>query len=140
MTLSNISVLYEIPSVKTYRRLRSLAGLSPKSEEASLSGLKGTIFAVQIAHKNDIIAMGRLIGDGGCHFQVVDIAVLPQFQGMGFGKRIIDEIVYYIRHNLPHTAYVSLIADVTARKLYENFGFRPTAPNSIGMYLKVKKS
>lgn len=139
MSFSNISILYEVPSIKTYRRLRSLAGLSPKSEEAARAGLKGTIFAVQIAHKNDVVGMGRLIGDGGCHFQVVDIAVLPQFQGIGLGKKIVNEIVFYIRHNLPDTAYVSLIADGPARKLYEEFGFRPTAPVSVGMYLRVEK-
>ena len=59
--------------------------------------------------------MGRLIGYGGCHFQVVDIAVLPQFHGMGMGNKIINEIVFYFNYNLPHTAYVSLIANVSAR-------------------------
>lgn len=140
MSSLNISILYETPTVKTYRRLLSLAGLSPKSEKAARDGLNGTIFAVQIAHKKDIIGMGRLIGDGGCHFQVVDIAVLPQFQEMGLEIKIMDEIVYYIRYNLPDTAYVSIIADGAARNLYEKFGFRTTAPVSIGMYLRVDKS
>ncbi|WP_373454357.1 hypothetical protein [Cereibacter changlensis] len=27
--------------------------------------------------------MGRLIGDGGCFFQIVDIAVDPSHQGQG---------------------------------------------------------
>ena len=33
----------------------------------------------------------------------------------------------------PAEAYVSLIADGEAHRLYEQFGFRPTAPASIGM-------
>ncbi|MFD2882298.1 hypothetical protein ACFTAO_51075 [Paenibacillus rhizoplanae] len=31
--------------------------------------------------------MGRVIGDGGCFFQVTDIAVKPSFQGRGLGKK-----------------------------------------------------
>ncbi|WP_228159810.1 hypothetical protein [Enterococcus gallinarum] len=33
-------------------------------------------------------------------------------------------------------AYVNLIADCPAEKLYRQFGFVETAPKSIGMYLK----
>ena len=33
--------------------------------------------------------MGRVIGDGGLFFQVVDIAVEPAHQGRGLGKAIV---------------------------------------------------
>ena len=39
----------------------------------------------------------------------------------------------YIANNLPASAYVSLIADVPANKLYEKFGFKETAPRSLAM-------
>lgn len=37
----------------------------------------------------------------------------------------------------PKTAYVSLIADHHSPTLYSKFGFKPTAPVSIGMAFKV---
>jgi ribosomal protein S18 acetylase RimI-like enzyme len=82
--------------------------------------------------------MGRLIGDGGCFFQVVDIAVEPQHQGRGLGKAIMSAIMNYVNIELPSSAYVSLIADVPANKLYEQFGFNETAPRSLGMAYRVK--
>jgi len=81
--------------------------------------------------------MGRVIGDGGCFYQVVDIAVLPEHQGKGLGKRIMKEIMKFIALSVPQSAYVSLIADGKAQDLYAQFGFKYTAPASVGMAIKV---
>ncbi|QEL54842.1 GNAT family N-acetyltransferase [Chromobacterium paludis] len=123
------------PAVADYRRLRAESGLSPKTEEAARRGLAGTLFAAQLLHDGEVVGMGRVIGDGGSFYQVVDIAVLPAHQGRGLGKRIMAAIRGYIDRELPVSAYVSLIADGDARHLYAQFGFEPTAPRSEGMAL-----
>lgn len=125
------------PSVETYCRIRCAARLSAKTEEAARSGLKGTLFAVQLLFHGDPIGMGRVIGDGGCFYQVVDIAILPAHQGKGLGKRIMREIMKYVETHVPKSAYVSLIADGQAQDLYAQFGFAPTAPRSVGMAIKI---
>ncbi|KAA9370143.1 GNAT family N-acetyltransferase [Ochrobactrum quorumnocens] len=134
------STFARTPSVEEYLHLRAVAGLSPFSKEAAIQGLKGTAFAVVIVQEDKAIGMGRLIGDGGCFFQVVDIAVDPQHQGRGLGKAIMDAIMQHVNAELPDSAYVSLIADVPANKLYEKFGFQETAPRSLGMAYRVKKT
>lgn len=80
--------------------------------------------------------MGRVVGDGGSFCQVVDICVLPEHQGQGLGKMIMQEIQRYLAA-LPSSCYVSLLADGNADKLYAQFGFRDTMPHSKGMYLKI---
>ncbi|WP_421521870.1 GNAT family N-acetyltransferase [Ochrobactrum quorumnocens] len=134
------STFARTPSVEEYLHLRAVAGLSPFSKEAAIQGLKGTAFAVVIVQEDKAIGMGRLIGDGGCFFQVVDIAVDPQHQGRRLGKAIMDAIMQHVNAELPDSAYVSLIADVPANKLYEKFGFQETAPRSLGMAYRVKKT
>ncbi|MBD7989391.1 GNAT family N-acetyltransferase [Ochrobactrum sp. Sa2BUA5] len=134
------STFARTPSVEEYLHLRAVAGLSPFSKEAAIQGLTGTAFAVVVVHEDKAIGMGRLIGDGGCFFQVVDIAVDPQHQGRGLGKAIMDAIMQHVNAELPDSAYVSLIADVPANKLYEKFGFQETAPRSLGMAYRVKKT
>jgi GNAT superfamily N-acetyltransferase len=125
-----------IPSAADYRRLREEAGLSPKTLEAAERGLPNTIFAVQVLAGDEVVGMGRLIGDGGCFYQVVDIAVLPQHQGRGLGKTIMGEIASFIEREVPESGYVSLLADGKAYRLYQQFGFVLTAPASVGMELK----
>ena len=124
----------ELPS-DTYRHLRVVSGLSAKSVEASEKGLPNSLFTVLVKKGEQSIGMGRVIGDGGCFCQVVDICVHPEFQGQGLGKQIMQSITNYIREHLPASCYVSLIADGDAAFLYEKFGFMDTLPASKGMYL-----
>lgn len=130
------SVLLELPSVEIYRTLRSGSGLSEKTIEAAERGLPRTLFAVQVLDGATPVGMGRVVGDGGCFYQVVDIAVLKEHQGKGIGKMVVAEIMKYIEANVPETGYVSLIADGKAQDLYAQFGFVHTAPSSVGMALK----
>ncbi|MFJ9886077.1 GNAT family N-acetyltransferase [Streptomyces sp. NPDC091287] len=127
----------ELPTVETYLRLRPGAGLSAMPSEAAVLGLPNTWHAVQVRHDGEPVGMGRVIGDGGCFFQVVDICVLPEHQGRGLGKRIMAELIGELERRAPTGAYVSLIADGDARHLYKKFGFRETAPASVGMHRTV---
>ena len=122
------TVLHATPSIETYQSLRVGSGLSAKSTLAASRGLPNTLFAVQVLHGGTAIGMGRVVGDGGTFFQVVDIAVLPEHQGKGLGKLIMREILTYLEESVPKTGYVSLIADGPAQALYAQFGFMPTAP------------
>ena len=127
----------ELPSVEEYRQLRVVCGLSPKTAEAATKGLPNSLFSTTIWDKERLIAMGRVVGDGGCNFEVVDIAVHPDYQRQGLGGLVMGEIMSYIKRAAPESAYVSLIADHHSPALYSKFGFKPTAPVSIGMALRV---
>jgi ribosomal protein S18 acetylase RimI-like enzyme len=138
--LNSYSHVLETPSVQTYQALRVGSGLSGKSDEAAARGLPNTLFAVLIIHESQPVGMGRVIGDGGCFYQVVDIAVLKEHQGRGLGKRIMAEILKYIEAHVPPSGYVSLIADGQAQDLYAQFGFVHTAPRSVGMAYRRPKA
>lgn len=73
---------------------------------------------------------------GGCFYQVVDIVVHPARQGKGYGKTIMSELMGYLNANAPQGAYVSLMADVPADRLYKQYGFDYGYPKSVGMYKK----
>lgn len=123
-------------SVEVYQHLRITSGLSAKSNEAATVGLAKSLFSVLVELDGQPVGMGRLIGDGGCFCQIVDICVLPEQQGKGIGKAIMQAIKLYIDQQLPLTCYVSLLADGNADKLYKQFGFSETMPQSKGMFLK----
>lgn len=134
--MSEYVLVERTPTVREYCDLRQLVGLSAKTEEAAAAGLPNTRFAVVLEHDGVAIGMGRVIGDGGTAFQITDIAVLPEHQKRGLGKRIVEALVDWLKANAPKTAYVSLIADGPAKDLYALYGFQPTEQHgSIGMYL-----
>ncbi|MGY0505282.1 GNAT family N-acetyltransferase [Luteimonas sp. e5] len=130
----SVTVLTDsVPSVDVYCHLRQAAGLSPKDPQAAARGLANTLFAVQLHDGREVIGMGRVIGDGGLFYQVVDIAVLPEHQGQGHGKRIMAAIQAWLEANVPASGFVSLLADGQAQALYAQHGFVATAPASVGM-------
>jgi GNAT superfamily N-acetyltransferase len=132
------SIRHATPTVETYRHLRTVTGMGAKSVEAVHRGLPNTLFAVQVFDGDIPVAMGRIVGDGGCFFQVTDMAVEPAHQGKGLGKRIMGELMAWLADHVPDGGYVSLIADGRAHALYAQFGFQPTAPASIGMWWMAK--
>ena len=128
---------HEIAGVTEYCALRQSAGLSSRDPAAARKGLPNTLFAATIRDGENLIAMGRVVGDGGCNFEIVDVAVSPQFQRRGLGTRIMAALMSYIETNAPPSAYVSLIADDHSPAQYRKFGFKPTTPRSIGMALRI---
>lgn len=137
--MKDISVIAKTPSTEDYCRLRIVAGLSPKSIVAATAGLPNTLFGVSVIAADQVIGMGRIIGDDGTAYQIVDIAVDPAFQGQGLGKAIMGRLSKWLQDNAPDSAYVSLIADGEAHRLYSQFGFEPTAPLSIGMAMLIQR-
>lgn len=122
------------PSADDYRRLRTIAELGAKTVEAATLGLNGTWYGVTILADGFPVGMGRIVGDGGCFFQIVDICVDPDHQGRGLGKLIMRALLDEYDRRAPASAYLSLIADGEAHRLYRSFGFVDTAPASIGMF------
>ena len=137
--MENYTIIHTIPSVEDYISLRTLTGLTPKTAQAATVGLANTLFAVQIAQsypQTTIVGMGRMIGDGGCFFQIVDIAVLPAHQHKGLGKMVMKELKHWMDKNIPESGTVLLFADGRANELYKQFGFVETSsltPSSVGM-------
>ncbi|GAB3089360.1 GNAT family N-acetyltransferase [Lysobacter terrae] len=131
--VENIQLIEHFPEPADYCRLRQEAGMSPKTLEAALKGLPNTLYGVSLKRDDEVIGMGRIIGDGGCFYTVVDIAVTPAFQGHGLGKRIMSALDAWLRQNAEPSAYVTLVADGEARHLYAKYGFVETAPASVNM-------
>lgn len=129
-------LLEGFPDAIDYALLRSAAGLSRKAPEAAARGVGGTLHGVRVLRRGELIGMGRIIGDGGCFYFVVDIAVAPAHQGRGLGKRIMAALDAWLRANAPETAHVALFADGEARHLYAKYGFTENT-KSVGMDYRV---
>jgi ribosomal protein S18 acetylase RimI-like enzyme len=134
--VTGYSISKEIPEVDEFIALRLAAGLSAKTTEAAQRGLPASLFSVCVRDNGRLIGMGRVIGDGGCNFEVVDVAVHPEYQRRGLGYQIMEVLMNDLRGSAPKSAYVCLIADHGAPALYEKFGFELTAPDSVGMAIQ----
>ncbi|MDF0534162.1 GNAT family N-acetyltransferase [Shewanella sp. A32] len=130
-------VVTEIPAAEEYCRLRLDVGLSAKSTAAARIGLSHAPYTICVRDNGPLISMGRVIGDGGGFFHIVDIAVAPKYQRQGLGKLIMDKIEQYLDTVAQDGSYVSLIADKP--DFYAKRGYLPTAPAGHGMYKKFQR-
>ncbi|MFL9925194.1 GNAT family N-acetyltransferase [Herbaspirillum lusitanum] len=134
----NYQLRETVPEIEDYINIRLAAGMSRKSPQAAAIGLKNGLFSVVVYAEDVPVGIGRIIGDGGCFFEVVDIAVLPQHQKKGLGHMIMQRLMQYIHATALPTAYVSLMADHGTPEFYRKYGFEASLPpKKAGMSLRI---
>lgn len=136
--LDEYALVLAVPALDDYLHLRAASGLTPKNAEQGERALPGSWAAAHIVHSpsGQTVAMGRVIGDGGWYFHIVDMAVLPDHQRRGLGDRVLTHLLEVIETTAPPGAYITLMADAPGRRLYERHGFVDSAPRTVGMVLR----
>lgn len=107
-----------------YIALRESVGwrFFPKSQ--TMNALEKSRYSIVAFHNEKAIAMGRVIGDE-LYYTIVDLIVMPQYQGIGIGKKLLVHIMDYVKCDLPEggQANVSLIAAKGKEEFYRKQGF-----------------
>ena len=87
------------------------------------------------------VGMARLMGDGGMSFYIKDFAVLPDYQGQGVGRALMNAMESWIEKQLQPGWAVSLelISSKGRESFYAKFGFeqRPNDWDGAGMIKMV---
>jgi len=122
------------PTVEEYQRLREAVGWDSVDAEATETGLRNALFSVCLTYKGEVIGCGRVVGDGGIYFYIQDIIVLPEFQGKGLGRRIMDAVVGYLDSHAHPNAFIGLMAAKGVSRFYERYGFSERPPDRPGMF------
>jgi ribosomal protein S18 acetylase RimI-like enzyme len=101
---------------------------SPEIHQKTFSVSASVVF---VYDENQLIGFGRAISDGYIQAAIYDVAVLPQYQGKGIGRQIIERIVA----SLPGCNFI-LYAAPAKECFYQKLGFRRM---KTGMALFVNK-
>lgn len=128
------------PTICEYMHLRANTGLTFKDAVAVERGLSGSLFAVCAVREGATVGMGRVVGDGGVCFDIVDVAVLLAHQKRGVGHLIMTALMRYIHETARPTAWVNLMAGPGVAPFYERYGFEIRGPERPGMSFMVGSS
>lgn len=112
--------------------MRVACGMVPRALEAAERGLPNTLHAVSLRDGDRLVAMGRVVGDGGTAAIITDICVLEAYRRRGIAQEIMARLMRWCEAELPESCFVSLVADPGAERLYEKAGFQPTEGMSMG--------
>ena len=124
----------QIPSAADYRRLRTAVGWANLNDLVE-AGLANSLFSICVLQGGQVVACGRVIGDGAIYFYIQDIIVLPQFQAMGLGRGIMDRVMQYIRSHAVENSFIGLMAAKDVAGFYERYGFQKRPVDRPGMYM-----
>tara|TARA_B100000929_G_scaffold219157_1_gene175761 strand:- start:143 stop:568 length:426 start_codon:yes stop_codon:yes gene_type:complete len=127
------TLIEAVPDIDTYRRLRREAGMTDRAPPAAAAGLAGSLYCVLAFVDSRAVGMARVIGDGGCFFQICDVAVVVDQQGRDIGHALVTRLTHWLDNNVCESAFVSLMADGESHHLYTRHGFEFSAPGSQGM-------
>jgi GNAT superfamily N-acetyltransferase len=129
-------VIERTPTVVEYNDVRRDAGLSVKDSIAAAQGLSNSLYAVCIVHDDEVVGIGRVIGDGGLFYDLVDIAVVAEHQRKGAGKMIMDALMSYVNRNARPSSLICLMANKGIAPFYEKYGFKAREPDMPGMIIR----
>lgn len=91
-----------------------------------------------VLYKDDQpIGMGRIVGDDVTVFFIKDVAVDQKHQGKGYGKKIMEALIAYIKSKAEKGAYIGLMSTPGKEGFYKKFGFieRPNKEFGSGMVM-----
>ena len=97
-------------------KLVGMAYYDPHMHRKAFEASHTTVF---LYHGDSLIGFGRAISDDVYQAAIYDCAVLPEFQGKGIGKTIMDNILSQVSH-----CNVILYASPGKEGFYQKHGFR----------------
>lgn len=126
-----------------YCSLRDSVGWSGFSEIQAMHALEHNLYNIVAMENDNIVGMGRVIGDG-LYYIIVDIIVKPEYQGQGIGSKLVRRLIEYIDNQTPSPgrASIQLIAEKGKEAFYERMGFKiiPHENCGSGMRKVINKS
>ena len=112
-------------TAEDFIRLKVATGFMDRPVEQVKKALKNGLFNVTAMHNGEVIGMGRLVGDGAMYWYLQEIIVLPEYQGQGIGKSIVNRLIEHIESTaIPGTKVeVGLTAVKGKEPFYKKLGF-----------------
>ncbi|WP_157631201.1 MULTISPECIES: GNAT family N-acetyltransferase [Vibrio] len=98
--MSNIKIRVQVrvPTVNQYNELRKLIGWKVIDNCRASLALNNSLISVCALVDNEVIGIGRVVGDGALYFCIQDVIVAPKYQNQGVNHMIVEKIMTNIKH------------------------------------------
>lgn len=105
--------------------------LLPKQAELALAN---SLHVVGVYEENELIAMGRVVGDGAVICYIQDLIVVPEYQGMKIGSVVLENLISFVEGlRSEHSEMMLCLMCAKGREgFYESHGFIPRPTENLG--------
>ena len=115
------------------KNILKTVGMSYVDEELHKKSFENSYTVVFVFDEERLIGFGRAISDGIRQSAIYDIAILPEYQGLGIGKLIIENII----SNTPTCNFI-LYASPGKEGFYEALGFSKLK-TGMGLFINTER-
>ena len=122
------------PSVDEYSRLIEAVGWKPRDILAVRSALDRSDYSVCAEVEGNAVGMGRVIGDGGLHYYLTDVVVVPAHQRRGIGSQIVGALTRFVEKVPFKNTWVGVFAVDGTAEFYARFGYRAQRATGPAMF------
>ena len=122
-------------SVEDYNLLRKAVGWRTCNPDRVSKALEHSDYLIAAQYNDRIIGMARVMQDG-LQALIMDVIVLPEFQGQHIGKTMMQNVMNYLNSvSEDGGLFVNLASAIGKEGFYEQFGFqrRPNDHQGSGM-------
>ena len=138
-----MSIFYQENALtaENYRAFQKKMKWNVDKYEQIDKSLKNDLYDVVALREDEVVGMGRLVGDGVMYWYVQDVFVLTECQRMGIGTEIVNRLIDFVKTNsLPQTEVsICLMSALGKEEFYEKLGFkrRPNEGEGAGMEMNI---
>lgn len=117
-----------------YNHLRRSVGWAELDKQQALNGIANSAFIVSAIVDGKTVGVTRVVGDGGYIAIIVDVIVLPDFQGNGIGKTMVRGAMDHIKSTVSNGQFVlvNVMASKNKESFYSQFGFEARPNEKVG--------
>lgn len=123
-----------------YKLLDALKWKRPSERLLKIGLDNGT--SVKYVINGETVGMARYVSDGGYAGLIMDVIVLPEYQNNGYGTKMIEALINYIKDKLLENEemMIQLLSAPGKQQFYNKFGFKVKKKVAEdGMYMWLKK-
>ncbi len=135
--MRNFKFSEEVPETEKFMALFLSTGWNDSyklSADELAMALKQSWFTFAAYDKNHLVGFGRIICDGIVHALILDLIILPEYQGKGLGKFILEKLVDKCKQH--QIRDIQLFSAKDKAEFYKKSGFTERPKLSPGMELK----
>lgn len=125
--------------VDDYITLREAVGWGKLCDEQAQQGLLNSAYVIGCYENDKIIGSARIIWDKGYISYLADVMVMPEYQGMGIGCKMVEMAIAFMKSQIKSGWKIKMVLVSAKGKegFYRKFGFieRPNEDAGAGMDL-----
>lgn len=120
------------PSVEAFINMRTAAKWETPHRSTVELSVKNSLYWVCVRQNDELVGLGRVVGDGAMYFYIQDVIVAPSFQRKGIGNMIMANIECFLAANCAKHATIGLFSAKGKEAFYRKYQYMVRDGSNLG--------